>query len=319
MTSQSQDKNTISAIIPVYKAATGLEKTLLSIAVQQPCGRKVKILVANDGADAAVTAICRNHGVAMVSIAPRRGSYFARNRALEKADGELVFFLDAGIQLAEDWVFKALSTLGTSDYLACKIDISLVSRPTAAEAYEKMHAYPIAEYMRTLHFGVTAGLVVKKRVLEAVGNFDQRLLSGGDLEFGDRVHRAGFTQSYLSKPALLHPPRRALSLFRKQFRVKIAYGHLARLFPARFPPPSMSSSIVSVLRALLPPHPSYIKSEFSPDEIIPAWRRFFFLWSLKICRALAGLVALLVSAPDSPRTPTQIEWFDYSTAKKKSE
>ncbi|MCJ7523875.1 MAG: glycosyltransferase [Candidatus Aminicenantes bacterium] len=145
MTCQIQDSNTISVIIPVYKAATSLEKTLLSIAAQQPCGRAVTILVANDGADAAVTAVCRRRGVSMVAITPRRGSYFARNRALEKTRGELVVFWDAGIQLAKNWLCEALSTLKTADYLAGEVDISTAPRPTAAEAYEKLCSYPIAE------------------------------------------------------------------------------------------------------------------------------------------------------------------------------
>jgi len=70
--------------------------------------------------------------------------------------------------------------------------------------------------------------------------------------------------------------------------------------------------LASVLRALLPPHPTYIISEFSTDEIVPAWRRFFFLWFLKICRAIAGLAAVLVPTPRLPRTPKRIDWFDFS-------
>jgi len=137
------------------------------------------ILVANDGADAAVTAVCRSHGVSMVAIAPRRGSYFARNRAVEKAVGELIAFIDAGIYLPEDWLVKAIQALGTADYLAGEVDISTVPRPTAAEAYEKIHAYPIAEYMHTFHFGGAGNLIVKKSLLEKIGGFDQRLFSGG--------------------------------------------------------------------------------------------------------------------------------------------
>ncbi len=313
MITPRKNGNTISVIIPVYRAAAGLEKTLLSIEKQQSCNHAVKIIVANDGADAMVSNVCRHHGVMMVAIAPHRGSYFARNRALERASDELVVFLDAGIEMAKNWLFEALSLLGTADYLAGEVDISAVPRPTAAEAYEKTHAYPIAEYMRTFHFGGAGNLLVKKRLLETVGSFDQRLFSGGDLEFGDRVYQAGFTQVYLATPVLLHPPRRALSLFRKQFRVRIGHGRLVRLFPGRFfPSQSLSSSISSVLRALLPPHPAYVKSEFSPNENVPVWRRFFFLWFLKICRALADLVAILVPTPLPPRKPTQIEWFDFS-------
>ena len=102
-------------------------------------------------------------GVSMVAIVPHRGSYFARNRALEKAVGELIAFIDAGIYLPKDWLVKAIKALGTADYLAGEVDISDVPRPTAARSYERINAYPIADYMRTFHFGGAGKLDRKKK------------------------------------------------------------------------------------------------------------------------------------------------------------
>ena len=179
MNIQRRDGSSVSVIIPAYKAAAGLETTLLSLAAQQPIDWAISILVANDGNDAAVTEVCRHHGVSMVAIAPRHGSYFARNCALEKAAGGLIAFIDAGIYLPEDWLAKAIEALGTADYLAGEVDISDVARPTAAQAYEMSKAYPIADYMRIFHFGGAGNLIVTKRLLNKVGGFEPRLYSGG--------------------------------------------------------------------------------------------------------------------------------------------
>ena len=314
MTTQRRDGSSISVIIPAYKAAAGLESTLLSLAAQQPIDWAISILVANDGNDAAVTEVCRNYGVSMVAIAPRHGSYFARNCALEKAAGELIAFIDAGIWLPKDWLAKAIEALGTADYLAGEVDISDVARPTAAQAYEMSKAYPIADYMRIFHFGGAGNLIVTKDLLKKVGGFEHRLYSGGDAEFGDRVYRAGLTQVYLAEPVLLHPPRRALAFFRKQFRVKTGYGHLTRLYPGRFPRKGILPCLLGLLRSFLPPHPMYIRSEFPSGTTVPAWRRFLFLWALKICRAAAELIAVLVPAPRPRRSSPRIECFDFPKA-----
>jgi len=303
--------NMVSVIIPVHKAAAGLETTLLALAAQQPIDRAMAVLVANDGSDAAVTTVCRRHGVSMVAIQPRRGSYFARNRALEMAKSENIVFLDAGIHVPPGWLTAALRALGDADYLACEVDVATISRPTAAQAYELQHSYPIAEYLRSQHYGVTAGLLVTRRLLEAVDGFDERLLSGGDLEFGDRVHRAGFRQAYLAAPALLHAPRRAWPFMRKQFRVRIGYGRLARLYQQRFDHPSSSSAFFSLLRSILPPRPRHIDSEFPAGTTVAAWRRYLFLWVLKLCRAAADLAAVL--APPPRKKAARIEHCDFST------
>ena len=308
MTDPRQNDDTVSVIIPVYKSLVELEKTLRAISAQKNLDKKLKILVANDGGDEAVTEICCRHGVSMVSITPRRGSYFARNRALERAHGEFIVFLDAGIILPENWLNEAFSALGTADYLACKIDIAEVPRPTAAEAYEKKNSYPITEYLRTFHFGVTAGLMVKKRLMEAVGGFDQRLHSGGDLEFGNRVYLASYKQVYLEDPVLLHQPRKAMAFFRKQFRVKIGHGQLARLYPGRFPAKTLRLAFLGLVRALLPPRPASLVTSFAEAHSVPVWRRFLFLWVLKICRASADLIAAIVPAPRSPGKPVRIDW-----------
>jgi glycosyltransferase involved in cell wall biosynthesis len=313
MSRQQEVTTTIAIVIPCAGAATALERTLRSVAAQDAVGRRPAIIVANDGNDPGVSAVCQRHGVAMVTIRPRRGSYFARNRALEKVSGDPVVFLDAGIEVPPGWLASALRALGDADYLACEVDIAAVPRPTAAQAYEAKHSYPIGEYLRSQHYGVTAGLLVTRRLLEALGGFDERLLSGGDLEFGDRVHRAGFRQAYLPAPVLLHAPRRAWPFLRKQFRVRIGYDRLARRYPLRFPRRSPGAALLSLLRALLPPHWHHVGGEFPAGTGVLRWRRFLFLWALKLCRAAADLAGMLAPRPRS-RT-ARIDHCDFSAGR----
>lgn len=298
----------ITAIIPVFRDAAELKTTLNCLAAQTMPKRKMQIIVANDGADTEVRELCRIREIDLVDIKPRRGSYFARNRALEKAEGEIIAFIDAGIIVPKDWLEKAIRTLGPADYLAAEVDIADVPRPTAAQAYEKANSYPVSEYLKESHFGVTAGLLVKKTLLKKIGPFHENLDSGGDLEFGDRVHRAGFSQVYLAEPVLLHRPRRAVALFLKQFRVKKGHAQLALLYPQRFRRKKTITVISGLARALLPPRPASARIFFLQEHSLSFFRRYFFLWALKFCRALADFTALFAKSPSPNKKAAQIKW-----------
>lgn len=97
------------------------------------------------------------------------------------------------------------------------------------------------------HFGVTANIFVKRKVFEEIGGFDQRLKSGGDIEFGDRVYRSKkFRQIYKKDVLVIHPPRGYKNLIKKIKRVTQGNIKLNQLYPIRFKIPKFSESIISI-------------------------------------------------------------------------
>src|SRR5690606_28065743 len=87
----------VSVVIPVYRDAPGLADTLDSLDRQTLRPTEYEIIVSNDGGDPEVRALCEARGVTEVSIVPNRGSYFARNRGIERTAGENLAFVDADI------------------------------------------------------------------------------------------------------------------------------------------------------------------------------------------------------------------------------
>jgi hypothetical protein len=74
-------------------------------------------------------------------------------------------------------------------------------------------------------FAATANLFVRRAVFDAVGHFDERLLSGGDQEFGARAHAAGVPIDYAPAAVVHHAARRSLSeLLAKAHRVGVGFG-----------------------------------------------------------------------------------------------
>ncbi|HOO91701.1 MAG TPA: hypothetical protein PLA74_12830, partial [Syntrophales bacterium] len=78
-------------------------------------------------------------------------------------------------------------------------------------------------------------IFVKKSVVEKIGAFDQRLISGGDYEFGTRVKDASFKMFYSDHNPVRHPARDSLkSILKKTARTARGYVDLRTFHPEKF-------------------------------------------------------------------------------------
>jgi glycosyltransferase involved in cell wall biosynthesis len=101
----------ISVILPTYNRSTLLEYTLKSLALQQTGGYRFEVVVADDGSSDDTCAIVEKYKpllrikyVYQEDLGYRPAS--ARNKAIEVAEGELCLFVDSGIILNTDVLYK---------------------------------------------------------------------------------------------------------------------------------------------------------------------------------------------------------------------
>lgn len=243
---------TLSVIIPVYRDADALGATLSSLARQEGHFFRMEILVANDGGDAEVSALCRTHGVREIQVKPRGGSYRARNAALAESCGARLAFVDAGNIVPAAWCAEGWRALEAADYVGGGVAFEKPSVETVAYLYQVAWGFPVETYLESEHYAPTANLFVRRSLCVALGEFDSRLRSSGDLEFGRRVFEAGgFRQVFCPALELSHPPRTLSGLLRKQRRVRRGQAQLNRLYPDRFP--GLGPSWTRAALSLLPP------------------------------------------------------------------
>ena len=77
-------------------------------------------------------------------------------------------------------------------------------------------------------FGATANLFTTRATVEQVGLFDERLMSGGDMEWGQRLRALGLAQEYAPDACVFHPARRTFTqLCKKTIRVAGGLQQLA--------------------------------------------------------------------------------------------
>jgi len=155
---------------------------------------------------------------------PKPGSYAARNRGIEASRAEVLGFTDADCVPADTWLergVRAVQRLSGPGSVAGKIEITFhdPEKRTAAELFESVVAFRQKSYVEW-GFAVTANLFTTRATVDCVGLFDERLMSGGDIEWGRRLRAQGLTLEYADDARVLHVARRTLGeLCRKAVRV----------------------------------------------------------------------------------------------------
>ncbi len=278
MTESNQSHPVVSVISPVYNDPEGIQTTLDSLINQG--SRNYEVLAVDnmsiDGTVDKINTLTADHSSLLDSIQETdvQSSYAARNTGIEHASGDILLFLDADMWVPESWIKDMVDTLTSNDYdyMGCNVDV-VADQPNFWERYEQSFSFPVKTYLEDKHFAPTCALAVRREVFEEVGLFDERLESGGDKEFGQRVHRAGFTQGYTPDITAYHPARgswkalksKALRIGRgraqkRQYHPKLGEPH--PLHPFNY----------------LPPSPFRLRRRFSGQDVSPASLVGFYLF-----------------------------------------
>ena len=213
-----------SVIIPVYNDPDGLRRCLRALAAQSLPVEQLEVLVVDNGSELPLNSIVSDFFFARYLREPRPGSYAARNFGLEHARGRYVAFTDADCLPDRHWLENGLRWFESHPDLSAvggNVEIQTSGKPSAAEAYERVFGFRQQKYISENGFAVTANLLVDRRVINEIGPFDARLRSGGDRDWGHRLHMAGGRIGYAPDVLVRHPARTdTLALIRKRRRVQ---------------------------------------------------------------------------------------------------
>jgi len=240
---QNKNKDYISVIIPVFQDKNGLIDTVSSLIAQDfPKNRYEIVIVDNnskDGTKETALAI-QNQYPGLIKIVHQdkiQSSYATRNAGVNAARGSICCFIDADMTAPADYLAKVSDHFdkdGKLMYLGCNV-IILEKSGTISSKINRKYGFRIKEYFTKSNFVGAGCLSVRKKIFEQIGYFDDRLESGGDKEFGQRVHAAGLRQHYDHDLILYHPSRTTYASMLKKYK-RIARGHaqLVHYYPERY-------------------------------------------------------------------------------------
>jgi glycosyltransferase involved in cell wall biosynthesis len=215
----------VSVVIPVYNDAGPLAKCLEALEHQTHPESSFRVNVVDNDSEEDIGAVVDSFECARLLFEAQPGSYAARNRGIRETDGDVLAFTDADCVPAETWIEEGVRHLTgepACDLVGGGLDFSFrtENRPSPPEFFDATHYLDQKKYVREGKFAATANAFAWRRLFEEVGLFDASRQSGGDTEWGKRVHRCGYRICYADSARVQHPARHTYAaLRRKKLRV----------------------------------------------------------------------------------------------------
>jgi cellulose synthase/poly-beta-1,6-N-acetylglucosamine synthase-like glycosyltransferase len=158
----------------------------------------------------------------------RRGSYFARNRGLEIATGDIAAFIDADCIADPAWLTYLVH--GFEDQRVGGIGGKILKlRPrtwvqAAAEDLAEQQLSPQSLPFFPATYIVTANAAYSMSILRELGGFDTQFQSGGDVDLAWRVQQSGYQLVTINNAIVYHDARESLKDYFRQY-FSYAVGH----------------------------------------------------------------------------------------------
>jgi glycosyltransferase involved in cell wall biosynthesis len=179
----------VSVIIPTYNRGQVIKESIES-AIQQTY-KNMEIIVVDDGSSDDTKAICEKYPKIKYIFQENSGASSARNNALTHASGDYIAFLDSDDVWHPDKTSEQMAFFDEND------TVGLVFCDCARPVEGKHLFSPIPPRQPAPIIGLkeivlypylgTPSVILKKEVLNTIGNFNTQLKSAEDLEFFIRI------------------------------------------------------------------------------------------------------------------------------------
>jgi glycosyltransferase involved in cell wall biosynthesis len=215
---------TVSVIMPAYNVASYIGEAIASVLEQTH--RELELLIVDDGSTDATATIAahfagRDRRVTLMRQ-PNGGISPARNQALRRSQGDVLAILDS------DDVWEPQFLEAQLEILRTRPDVDIVSG-NAWYLGSRLHGRPVRPTPDPRPQPDLAAIVadeeaifimsvMRRRVYETIGPFDESLRTNEDYDYWLRAAAAGFTFARNERP-LAHYRRRGDSLSANEVRM----------------------------------------------------------------------------------------------------
>jgi len=200
----------LSVIIPCFNAA-GTIAVQLEALKNQYWSKSWEVIISDNGSTDQTVAIAEQYkdklpNLRVVDSSARRGAAYARNVGALAAVGEAFAFCDADDEVAPGWVAAMGEALSRYDFVACKREYEKLNEPWSLKyrnlaQQEGLQSYKNPSYH--LPHASSSTLGVRRSVHEAVGGFDETMLSLEDTDYCWRIQLTG-TKLHFVPDAIVH-------------------------------------------------------------------------------------------------------------------
>lgn len=214
----------ISVIVPVLNAGSYINDCVSSLINQDFPRDQYEIIIVDNGSnDDTINRLTEYGKYITVLHEPKKGSYIARNTGINICKGDIIAFTDSDCIADKNWL-KELYIMFTSKDIGCVVG-SVRPHPgkSLVEIYSRnkdILSQQTVLYSNYLPYGQTANVAFRKEVFSKIGNFDEKLGSGGDADISWRMQiKTTYKLVYNPESIIEHHHRTTFNgLFKQQFR-----------------------------------------------------------------------------------------------------
>ncbi len=182
---------TVSVIIPNYNYGRSIGLCIRS--VQEQDYPATEIIVVDDCSTDDSVATARSLGATVLSTGRNSGVATARNLGVERARGEILFFLDSDVALSPGALRRAVELLSEDRTLGAvcgTYEAAPLIRDSLVEECRCLQAYFWRlSSVGTVSFLFTAICAMRAEVFHQVGPFNPRLRQTEEVDYGQRLTR----------------------------------------------------------------------------------------------------------------------------------
>lgn len=175
----------ISFIIPAYNEAANISRCIKSIVHQmEKSSYEFEIIVSNHSSQDDTSLIASSLGAKVICV-PRGGNVSeVRNLGAASASGKVFVFLDADIELTDDWFDNFSDVMKTLELNPYQL-VGSICIPPDEDNYLIKHWFKKITIKNSGYLG-TAHLITTKECFDSLGGFNKGLSTGEDYDFCQR-------------------------------------------------------------------------------------------------------------------------------------
>lgn len=195
----------ISIVIPMYNEARHIGRTLLAAQkAAHAADVECELIVVDNGSSDEGPQIARQFG-AHVLVMPGLLIGALRNRGTAIATGEWLAFIDADIEMPEDWLRPLfdIEASGQADVFGLDLHTPAAA-PWYATAWQRRTLRPTTHTSHIVDWLPSANLLMRRRWFDKVGGFNETLRTGEDKEFTLRLREHGARLLSINESVALH-------------------------------------------------------------------------------------------------------------------
>lgn len=219
-----QNSKLFSVIVPVYNRANEIDEFLSSFVKQS--SKNFEVIIVDDGSTDNLKEVVEKYKPQLdihYFYQENRGPGAARNMGMEKANGKWFVFIDSDCTVPPDYIANLEAHLKEGDFDAFggpdtyredfspflkAVDYSMTS--FIGTGGTRGASRSVAKYYpRSFNMGI------KREAYEKIGGM-KNLRHGQDMDYSNRIYRAGFKVKFLPDVYVYHKRRTNLKKFFKQ-------------------------------------------------------------------------------------------------------